>query len=135
MSRLLTLACLLLAVPVLGVLGSWVGLDAASRIGSGRLQVGAEAGAAARRARDRVPRREEPQQQATGTAHRTFGIFGRKGGGRTSDVRVRHEEDHWVIYSANGHFSVKTEDSTCAIAIENALSSQESLEEPVEENK
>ena len=30
MSRLLTLACLLLAVPVLGVLGSWVALDAAS---------------------------------------------------------------------------------------------------------
>ena len=30
MSRLLTFACLLLAVPVLGVLGSWVGLDAAS---------------------------------------------------------------------------------------------------------
>ncbi len=30
MSRLLTLACLLLAVPVLGVLGSWLALDAAS---------------------------------------------------------------------------------------------------------
>ncbi len=30
MSRLLTFACLLLAVPVLGVLGSWIGLDAAS---------------------------------------------------------------------------------------------------------
>jgi iron(III) transport system permease protein len=30
MSRLLTFACLLLAVPVLGVLGSWVGLDRAS---------------------------------------------------------------------------------------------------------
>jgi iron(III) transport system permease protein len=30
MSRLLTLACLLLAVPVLGVLGSWAALDAAS---------------------------------------------------------------------------------------------------------
>jgi iron(III) transport system permease protein len=30
MSRLLTFACLLLAVPVLGVLGSWVALDAAS---------------------------------------------------------------------------------------------------------
>ena len=30
MSRLLTLACLLLALPVLGVLGSWAGLDAAS---------------------------------------------------------------------------------------------------------
>ena len=30
MSRLLTFACLLLAVPVLGVLASWVGLDAAS---------------------------------------------------------------------------------------------------------
>lgn len=30
MSRLLTFACLLLAVPVLGVLGSWVGLDQAS---------------------------------------------------------------------------------------------------------
>ena len=30
MSRLLTFACLLLAVPVLGVLGSWLGLDAAS---------------------------------------------------------------------------------------------------------
>ncbi len=30
MSRLLTLACLLLAVPVIGVLGSWLALDAAS---------------------------------------------------------------------------------------------------------
>jgi iron(III) transport system permease protein len=30
LSRLLTFACLLLALPVLGVLGSWVGLDAAS---------------------------------------------------------------------------------------------------------
>ena len=30
MSRLLTLACLLLALPVLGVLGSWAGLDADS---------------------------------------------------------------------------------------------------------
>jgi iron(III) transport system permease protein len=30
MSRLLTVACLLLAVPVLGVLGSWMALDAAS---------------------------------------------------------------------------------------------------------
>jgi len=30
MSRLLTLACLLLALPVLGVLGSWAGLNAAS---------------------------------------------------------------------------------------------------------
>ena len=59
---------------------------------------------------------------------RTHGVFGSKGAGTTSELRVRHEEPHWVIYRTNGPFSVKTEDGNCAMAIQNALELQESLE-------
>ena len=66
--------------------------------------------------------------EKSSVVYREFGLFEVKGAGYASDVRVRRESLHWIIFRDGGRFSVKTEDNECGIAIQSALASQAAYE-------